>query len=567
MIEDKWSSVRAALRDIAAQHSGPPSVLALDIGPEDAAGPISDAAQTAAHTGQRADNGAVPVLDQLEAAAAQPPPLDRLAAAKASVAHKALVDAGLLDRSYAAAVARAEQRRASRNGTAPQLWTPERLIATRQDRLDAMAATAERWAWSDTARLRLLDRDTNARDARHDLSLDVFDTDFATWPAAERDELLDLFAEDCKADEEIMDLRGEIRRARLLNFPNAVPLYEQMCHLWFGTQESLKTLMLLHVACLLAERGQHSLIFEYEIGQELLKQNIEDLGFDRERMAEYIHIAPVEAQLSTGLVLHWLGKFPEVALIGLDNVTEAMSLIPDSSENAAQDVNRTLRIFRNLSHKRGIVSVLIDHTGHTEGRARGSSVKAHIVDVMCGFKQSTFLTREQVGVLDVDFTKDRGSLLGRGAKRSFEVGDGHGALPVEPSERTGPAPGVRSPRQERADRDPAPPAPKAAGIEVEHERRARSSLASTRQARANHLAQRSSMRSIVIRPHRLPVSRGHRERHDHPMVVRSERARARPTARSARGLGVAHSRSSEPRRADSRAPARRGRSRDGWPAE
>lgn len=362
------------------------------------------------------------------------------------LAEKRLVDAGLVDRSYMAAVERAK----ARLGSTPCLWMPNELVSRRQAKLDALEAAAKRWEWDENARLRLLDRDPNALDCRHDLALGVFGTDFATWPAAQRDELLDLFAEGGSADEELMDLRGDICPATLLDLPDAVPLYEGFCHAWAGTQESLKTMMLLHVAGQLAERGKHSLLFEYEIAVDLIKQNLSDLGFDRELLNEYVHITPVESQLSTGLVLHWLAKFPNVTLVALDNVTEAISLIPDSSENAAQDVNRTLRIFRNLSHKRGMTTVLLDHLGHADaGRPRGSSVKAHIVDVMSIFEQKTALTRTQPGVLEIRFTKDRGSLLGKGASRCFDIGDGHGNLPVRRSDSSGPLPGVWSTRQQK----------------------------------------------------------------------------------------------------------------------
>jgi hypothetical protein len=352
---------------------------------------------------------------------------------------------GRADKSFIAARKRAEQRRALREGASPSLWTGDELIGKRQGKLDAMAAIAARWNWDVNHRLRLLDYDSNAHEARHDLALEVFGSGLA-WPQSEQNELLDMFAEGRSADAGVMDLSGVIDPPRLLAV-DGPPTYEGLFHLDYGPRGSAKTLLLIYRACVLATRGVHSILWEYEMSTDLMKMAVEDLGFDRDEINRYMHVINPEEPLSTGLVLRQLARFPEAKLLALDNVTEVVSLMPDASENAAQDVSRLLRIFRNLSHSRGVTTIALDHSGHQGGHARGSSVKGQITDVELEYTMRQSLTREQIGVVEVKCHKDRGTKLGAGSTRSYAVGDGNGALPV--AQVDGDLPGVWTPRQQK----------------------------------------------------------------------------------------------------------------------
>jgi hypothetical protein len=232
---------------------------------------------------------------------------------------------------------------------------------------------------------------------------------------------------------EVLDLRGDVDAAEFLIEDR---LYVGKFHLLFGAAGTNKTTLMLHDAGTLAQQGKHSILFEYEMDESAVKLMLDDLGFDREQVAQYIHIVCPSESFSAAMLLRYLGRWPDAQLIVLDNVSEAIALGDgDTSENSAGDVLRTLSVLRNIAHDRDIATVAIDHLPHHRSdAARGSTAKAQIADVAFSIEASPPVRRDQAGKLKLTCRKDRPSLIGKGRTIWLRIGDGEGGLPIVPIE-------------------------------------------------------------------------------------------------------------------------------------
>jgi hypothetical protein len=335
--------------------------------------------------------------------------------------------AGLLDLARGV-----RERGASTNGNGEPspavLPDGEELAAERAQQVAELVEHLAERGWSDRA-LRLVDSDAYARDARRELA-ELLKSHRLTKPEAT--ELIERVAYGLTNVDGVMDLTADPEPHEVLIDGLLVRGY---LHSVYGDRGTLKTLMLVWACCVLAENGQHSILFEYEMPPALLARLIDDLGFDRAAMLRYFHvIEPTEAGqvFSAALVSRYLARWPETVLVGLDNLGEALDdSDPDASENSAGDSRRMLRIMRTVS-RRGSrpATVVIDHTGVSGGRARGSTAKGQAVDVELDFTLASPLRRDHIGKLEVVCRKDRTTEIGLGRKWAYEIGDGDGGLPI-----------------------------------------------------------------------------------------------------------------------------------------
>lgn len=96
-------------------------------------------------------------------------------------------------------------------------------------------------------------------------------------------------------------------------------------HLLFGREGTNKSTLLVRDACELATQGIHSILFEYEMDDGAVKRLIDDLGYDRERMSEFVHVVVPREPFSSALLMSHLGRWPDAKLIVLDNMSEAIA--------------------------------------------------------------------------------------------------------------------------------------------------------------------------------------------------------------------------------------------------
>ena len=149
-------------------------------------------------------------------------------------------------------------------------------------------------------------------------------------------------AEDVKAK----TLKGEAdrRQESSLRQPQAYPVPGQGLSAVRARGHEQSTL-LVRDACELATQGIHSILFEYEMDDGAVKRLIDDLGYDRERMSEFVHVVVPREPFSSALLMSHLGRWPDAKLIVLDNMSEAIAS-GDGSENESMDVLRTLGLLR-----------------------------------------------------------------------------------------------------------------------------------------------------------------------------------------------------------------------------
>jgi hypothetical protein len=309
-----------------------------------------------------------------------------------------------------------------------ELTTGEELAAERGEQIARLVEFVAAKGWTDR-RLRLADTDAAALEARALLAKEL---DGERLNAKETDDLIDRVAYGLERADGVMDLRAEWEPYEHLIDGLIVSGFN---HYWYGDRGTLKTLMLIWACCALASQGKHSLLFEYEMPGAVIQRMIDDMGFDRDEIATYFHIVdPREAgqPFSASLVGRYLARWPKTALVGLDNLGEALDDSgPEASENSAGDARRLLSIMRAVSRQGNAPAVItIDHTGVAGMRARGSTAKGQAVDVEFEFALTTKLTRAQAGKLVLSCRKDRTSDIGNGTKLAFDIGDGNGALPV-----------------------------------------------------------------------------------------------------------------------------------------
>lgn len=332
-----------------------------------------------------------------------------------------------------------------------QFLRQARMLAAAQEDVPAAAPPAlksgEEWADMVAARrqategilrdlgyldhaMRLLDDDDNARACRsRALAKVVADLNVSEGIAS------DLIRNVALGDggSEVLDLCGDAEDAQFLIVDR---LYEGKFHLLFGAEGTNKTTLMLHDAGTLADQRSHSLLFEYEMDESAVKRLLDDLGYEREAVAKYVHVVSPREPFSAAMMLRYLGRWPDVRLVVLDNVSEAIALGGgEASENSSGDVLRTLSVLRNVAHDRNIATVAIDHLPHHRtDAARGSTAKAQIADVAFSIEASPPVRRDRPGKLKLTCRKDRPSLIGKGRELWLRIGDGEGGLPIVPVE-------------------------------------------------------------------------------------------------------------------------------------
>lgn len=312
----------------------------------------------------------------------------------------------------------------------PELLSGDALAAQSSMRLEAAEGILRELGYAGHL-LRLLDRDDNAAACRR-AAVAKLTADIAVSDETAENLVLSV-ASGIRTDSDVIDLLGEAEPARFL-IPGR--WYEGKFHLLFGKEGTNKTTLMLHDACELATQGKHSILFEYEMDRSAVMQMIDDLGFDREAVAKYVHVVTPREQFSSGLLMRFLGRWPDAQLVVLDNVSEAIASGGDQSENDAGDVVRTLGMMRNVAHDRGIACVALDHLPHHRtDAARGSTAKAQIMDVAFSIEAMPPVRRDSPGKLKLTCRKDRPSLIGKGAETWLSIGDGAGGLPIRELDR------------------------------------------------------------------------------------------------------------------------------------
>jgi hypothetical protein len=218
-------------------------------------------------------------------------------------------------------------------------------------------------------------------------------------------------------------------------------LVEQFCyrgklHLLFGRDGTNKSMLIIWTLATLASLGKHVLLIEYEMDENAVGVQLEEMGFDREALRPYFHqVAPNHA-FSAELLEGILGALPGCEAVALDNVAEAIASAGGGSngdENAARDALIVLAPLRDLAHREdGPAVIAADHLPHArDNAARGTTAKGALTDVAFQVETPHPVTRTRTGDIKLTCRKDRPSLIGKGTELWHTVGDGEGGLPIK----------------------------------------------------------------------------------------------------------------------------------------
>jgi hypothetical protein len=213
-------------------------------------------------------------------------------------------------------------------------------------------------------------------------------------------------------------------------------IYRGKLHLLFGREGTNKTMLIIWTLATLAKLGKHALLIEYEMDENAVGVQLEEMGFDREALRPYFHqVAPNHA-FSPELLERILAAFPGCEAVALDNVAEAIASAGGGSngdENAARDALIVLAPLRDLAHRAdGPAVIAADHLPHArDNAARGTTAKGALTDVAFQVETPHPVTRTRAGDVKLTCRKDRPSLIGKGSELWHTVGDGEGGLPIK----------------------------------------------------------------------------------------------------------------------------------------
>lgn len=326
------------------------------------------------------------------------PPLDAFAQALA-----AAPGPEAREQMIARAKAMAAQRVAPDALDVPELLTAEALAGERNGHLTAARAIIGELGYAEHA-ARLAADDANATAARNAVAAEITARFGLDASAAER-VVIDAATGRTGEAFRVLDPAG-IENPEPPAWLTPGRWYEGRLHLLFGREGTNKTILVLHDLLTLAAAGRHSILVEYEMGEEAIAVLIAELGFDRRKVRPYLHVVDPQESFDAGMLDALMARWRQAEAVALDNLSEAV-VSARGDEDKSGDALTALQPMRDLAH-RGVTTIAIDHLPHhREDAARGSTAKGQITEVAFSIQARPPVTRTTPGKLKLVCRKDR----------------------------------------------------------------------------------------------------------------------------------------------------------------
>lgn len=209
-------------------------------------------------------------------------------------------------------------------------------------------------------------------------------------------------------------------------------------HLVYGTKESSKTWIVLNAAVGLIKEGETVFWVDKEMGRRNIADRLVTLGADPDSVRDhfvYLEFPSMDASDESKLLWETLLRTKEPALVAFDAQTE---LLADAglNENVGTDIEKWSQPYITPCRRVGATTVMIDHTGHSEGgRAVASRQKGAAAKIELSVVKDEKFGRDKVGRVSVEVTKNTVSAP-IPEKQSFRIGGTDSGFVLERSADT-----------------------------------------------------------------------------------------------------------------------------------
>jgi hypothetical protein len=211
-------------------------------------------------------------------------------------------------------------------------------------------------------------------------------------------------------------------------------------HLVYGTKESAKTWVMLRAALDVVGAGETVFWVDKEMGQRNLANRLAVLGALPEEVRDrvvYLEFPSLDARDDSVKLWTALLATRRPALVVFDAQTEVLA-DAGLNENSGTDIEKWSQAYITPARRIGAATVMIDHTGHTEGgRSVGSRQKGAAAKVELSVTKEKDFDKKTVGMVKIETTKNTVSAPIPKVQR-YEIGGRDGRFVYEPA--AGPAP-------------------------------------------------------------------------------------------------------------------------------
>lgn len=231
-------------------------------------------------------------------------------------------------------------------------------------------------------------------------------------------------------------------------------LYEGASHWFSGHPKHGKTVLVMHAAITLIEKGHHVIWLDYEGGPRRTARRLREMNALPSAVAEFFHYEYAPHTTTQPKVIaafeQTIDQWPG-ALVVFDSQAKALRRAGFSEDSADEVTEWTQNLVLNLTNVKHATVAVIDHMVKSGGResryARGSGAKAADADVSWFVEKAEEFNRNTRGRIECSLWHDRDGCLPE--RLAYAVGDGDGGLPVTsvdpyPIEPEKPEPGARS---------------------------------------------------------------------------------------------------------------------------
>ncbi|MDP9486864.1 MAG: AAA family ATPase [Actinomycetota bacterium] len=204
-------------------------------------------------------------------------------------------------------------------------------------------------------------------------------------------------------------------------------------HHLYGPSAQGKSWVTLWLVARALRRGETVCYFDSENGKRITVERLGELGVTPEEVAN-LHYWPDGGDLTLDPASrHNYREVLEVLKPDLILFDALIYFLTNAGvgENDPDGIVAWSLAFTRTAREMGITTILVDHTGHDESRARGSSRKRQEMDVQWSVKATQPFDRNTVGEITLRREKDRESWLPEVLK--FSAGGTEDGFLIQPS--------------------------------------------------------------------------------------------------------------------------------------
>jgi hypothetical protein len=209
-----------------------------------------------------------------------------------------------------------------------------------------------------------------------------------------------------------------------------------LTHMIYGPSSSGKTWILLYLIVRLLEADRRVVYFDSENGKRIIAERLSELGVDPAKL-ENLYYFPFPSlhadEKGRERYVDLLGEV-EPDLVAFDATVNFLASC-GLEENSNDDFVKWSTHYTRPARERNIAVLLLDHTPHEGGHARGASRKRDEVDVMWAAKCPVPFDRETTETVILRREKDREGWLPKSVVFNIGGTDEHGHIVCARTER------------------------------------------------------------------------------------------------------------------------------------